>query len=292
MLEKRQVSVIGVKNTIEQIEKNIQKHDQKIYCFGEPVHNENVIKKLEEKGLVIKQKICDIPRGEKVIFRAHGVSKKVYEQVKQRKNFLIDLTCPKVIAIHKKIEQYTLEDYDILYLAEKTHPETIGSVSFAKDNIFVVEHKEDIDVAVRKIENKKVVVICQTTFSNKKFEEYVERIKQQLPKNIKLVVDKTICDATKLRQKETREIADKVELMIIIGGKKSANTNQLYEIAKEECQNAMLVETMEDLYLNYIKRFRTVGVMAGVSTPLEMIKEVEKILKNTEIEGYIYERSM
>lgn len=266
-----------------------------MYCLGDPVHNPNVIKELEEKGLIIRQRLSDIPKGKLVFIRAHGIPKKTYEIANKRGNSLIDLTCAKVIAIHKKVEQYTNQGYDILYIAEKGHPETIGTIGFASNNIFRIETKKEIELALKNLEkkdSKNIVIFSQTTFLNEKFDEYVEYIKQKIPADVNLVVEKTICNATKLRQSETQDISSMVEIMIIIGGKKSSNTNKLYQIAQRGCSNAMLVETMDDLYLNYIKRFRKVGVMAGASTPPEMIEKVVEILKNTETEGYINERSI
>ena len=121
-----------------------------------------------------------------------------------------------------------------------------------------------------------------------KFEQYVSNIKKMINKDSNLEVNKTICDATRLRQIETSQIAKQVELMIIIGGKNSSNTKKLYEISLKECNNAMLVETIDNLYLNYIKRFKKVGVMAGASTPKDIIDEIVEILEKTETENYIY----
>lgn len=195
--------------------------------------------------------------------------------------------------IHKKVEEYTEKGYDIIYIAEKGHPETIGTASFANDNIMVVETKEEIMQAIERIKlrkTKQVIVLSQTTFSSEKFDQYIRVIKEKMPKEINLTINKTICYATQIRQRETKKIAKDVEIMIIIGGKKSSNTNKLYEISKLECQNAMFVETLDELYLNYIRRFKKVGVMAGASTPQDIIEQIVEILKNTETEGYIYER--
>lgn len=264
-----------------------------MYCLGELIHNPNVLRKLEADGLIVKQNIDDIPSGQKAIIRADGVPKSVYEQASKRQIELIDLTCPKVIQIHKKVEEYANKGYDIIYIAEKGHPETIGTASFAHDNIMVVETKEEIMQAMERItqrKTKQVAVVAQTTFSLEKFDQYIQIIKDQIPKQINLTINKTICNATQLRQSETKKIAKDVEIMIVIGGKKSSNTNKLYEISKMECQNAMLVETVDELYLNYIKRFKKVGVMAGASTPQDIIEQIVEILKKTETEGYIYER--
>lgn len=283
----------GVRNTVIKTKNNLEKK-KRIYCLGQLVHNSEVIKKLEQKGLTIVQNIQDVPAGKDLIIRAHGVSKKIYEEIEAKNIKLIDLTCPKVLSIHKKIEEYKNLGYYIIYIGERTHPETVGSVSFAGENSTIVQDLEDINVAVEDIINKdirNITVFSQTTFSMEKFDDLVKIIKMKIPKDSNLEINKTICDATKLRQIETKEIAKQVELMIIIGGKKSSNTNKLYDIALKECSNVMFVETLEDLYINYIRRFKRVGVMAGASTPNDMIEKIVEILKNTETEDYIYENS-
>lgn len=281
----------GVRNTVIKAKKNLEKKG-KIYCLGQLIHNPFVVKKLEEKGLIVVENILDVPNGADLIVRAHGIPKKTYEDIEAKHINLIDLTCPKVLNIHKKIAEYRDLGYYIIYIGEKRHPETIGSISFAGENCGIVENIDDINNIIEDLIKKdirNITIISQTTFSMEKFEQFVKIIKMKIPKESNLEVNKTICDATKLRQIETKEIARQVELMIIIGGKKSSNTNKLYDIAVRECNNAIFVETIDNLYLNYVKRFKKVGVMAGASTPQDMIDEIVEILKNTETEDYIYE---
>lgn len=281
----------GVRNTVIKTKSNLKKK-KRIYCLGQLIHNPEVVKKLEEKGLKIVNNIEDVPAKKELIIRAHGIPKKTYEEIEKKDIRLIDLTCPKVLNIHKKIEEYRDLDYYIIYIGEKAHPETIGSISFAGENSSIIQDLEDINVAVEDLIKKdirNITIFSQTTFSIEKFDQFVKIIKMKIPKESNLEINKTICDATKLRQIETKEIAKQVELMIIIGGKRSSNTNKLYDIALKECSNAMLVETLEDLYINYIRRFKKVGVMAGASTPEDMINEIVEILQNTKTENYIYE---
>lgn len=283
----------GVKNTVIKAKNNLAKNKE-IYCLGQLVHNPLVTEKLEKRGMKIVENINDVPNGSKLIIRAHGISKEIYDEIEKKDINLIDLTCPKVLQIHKKVQEYTKRNYYIILIAEKNHPETIGTYSFAGKNASVVEKLEDIDIAVEEIVKKNIrniTIFAQTTFSMDKFDQYTKIIKTKIPKESNLEINKTICDSTKLRQIETCEIANQVELMIILGSKKGSNTNKLYDIAVKECRNAMMVETMKDLYLNYIRRFKKVGVMAGASTPQDMIDDVVEILKNTETEGYMYENS-
>lgn len=282
----------GVTNAVVKTQKyldNIEKK-QSVYCLGELVHNEQVLDGLNKKGLKIIQNIEDAPDNIDLIIRAHGIPKRTYEIAQSKNIKIIDLTCPKVLNIHKQAQEYKDKGYYIFLISEKRHPETIGTYSFCGENSSIIETKEEVKDAVKKFKETKIpniAVISQTTFSMSKFDEIVELIKATIPKQTNIEVNKTICDATRLRQKETKEIASKVELMIIIGGKNSSNTNKLYEISLQQCGNAMLIQTKQDLYINYIQRFKKVGIMAGASTPKEIIDEVVEILKNTETKNYI-----
>lgn len=269
----------GVSNAVIKTEKYLDENNNELYCLGELIHNPNIIERLNKKGLKIVESIKDVPKNSKVIIRAHGVDKKIYEIAKENNIEVLDLTCPKVIQIHKQAEDYKNRGYYILLIAEKKHPETIGTFSFCGKNASIIQEKEDIGIALEELSKtgiRNVCVISQTTFSMEKFDEFVELIKRYINKNTNLEINKTICNATKLRQEETKNIAKQVDLMLIIGGKKSSNTNKLYEISLLTCNNAMFIENLDDLYLNYVERFNKVGIMAGASTPQELIDEVIK----------------
>lgn len=167
--------------------------------------------------------------------------------------------------------------YAILLCGSKKHPENIGTISYCGNYVFVIEKEEDSMKAIQyieKIKAKKVVLLSQTTFSLEKFYIIEEILKNELPRDIQLVVDNTICKATELRQKETEDLAKKVECMIIIGGKNSSNTKKLYEIAKKYCINTVLVETAKELQNYKMEKCSKIGVMAGASTPQKSIQDV------------------
>ena len=155
-------------------------------------------------------------------------------------------------------------------------------MSFCGENVAVIETEEDVPSAIellRRSRIRKLLVILQTTYSVERFKKIEKMIKERIPENIKLVIKNTICRATELRQMETEEIAKKVQYMIIIGGANSSNTKKLYEIGKSNCENCVCIETAKELDLNIISKYKKVGVMAGASTPQELIKEVVETLK-------------
>ena len=155
-------------------------------------------------------------------------------------------------------------------------------MSYCRKNSTILEKQEDVEKAIKNFKEsnlKKLLIVSQTTFSVEKFEAIVKNIEENINKDIELKVENTICNATSIRQKETQEIAKQVDLMIIIGGKHSSNTTKLYEIAKKECNNCMLIETAEEIRQGSIKNIRKIGVMAGASTPAESIRNTVEKLK-------------
>lgn len=272
----------GVKTTIEKTEKILEDNkSDKIYCLGELVHNKTIIDDFKAKGIKF---VNDIEKAKKTtIIRAHGIEKNIYEKAKRRNIELIDLTCPSVLKIHEIVEKYAKNDYYIFLVGKKEHPETIGTYSFCGKNSCIISKSSDVEKALENFSKTnlgKTLIIVQTTYSKKEFEEIVEKIKENLPQNILLEIKNTICKATELRQEETKSMSKKVDLMVIVGGKNSSNTNKLYEIAKANCKKAIFVETKEEIDKNTIRDFERVGIMAGASTPQKSIDEIIEKLKS------------
>ena len=274
----------GVKRAVDGAKEELKKNER-LYGLGEIVHNQEVIKELENLGM---QFIDDIEASKgKTIIRAHGIPKQIYEEAKEKGIELIDYTCPKVLKIHEIAEEYANKGYYIFLLGNKKHPEIIGTLSYCGENKFVIEKEDDTIKALETFEKtgiQKLLVISQTTYSLEKFYIIEEIIKNEIPKNIELVVKNTICQATEIRQKETEEMAKKVDSMIVIGGKNSSNTKKLYEIAKQYCKTVLLIENETELEINKLQSTDTVGIMAGASTPKESIEKVIEKLKTFFVE--------
>lgn len=268
----------GVKNAIEKAEEQAKK-GKNIYCLGELVHNKQVIEKLESKGIKFIEDIKEAKN--KVIIRAHGAEKKIYEFAKQNNIEIVDLTCPKVIVIHKIAEEYAKKGFYIFLIGKKEHPEIVATSSFCGKNYTIIEEAEEIESAIKeysKTNCNKILILAQTTYNVDKFKYIVEKIKNKIS-NVEIEIRNTICNATQNRQKETIEIAKKVEAMIIIGGKHSSNSLELYETAKKYCSNIQFVETANELNLQQLEGVNKLGIMAGASTPEQSISEVIQIIK-------------
>ena len=269
----------GVKRAVDGAKKEL-KQNKTLYGLGEIVHNQEVIKELENLGMQFIENIEEA-KG-KTIIRAHGIPKQIYEETKERQIELMDYTCPKVLNIHQIAEEYANKGYYIFLLGNEKHPEIIGTLSYCGENKFVIEKEDDTIKALEALEKsdiKKLLVISQTTYSLEKFYIIEEIIKNEIPRDIELVIKNTICQATEIRQKETEEMAKKVDSMIVIGGKNSSNTKKLYEIAKQYCKTVLLIQNETELVLDKIQSNDKVGIMAGASTPRESIEKVIKKLE-------------
>lgn len=268
----------GVKRAVEGSLKETS--DKQIYCLGELVHNKQVMKEIEKQGIKLIEDINEVPNNSKVIIRAHGVVKEIYEIAKEKNIELVDYTCPNVLKIHEVASKYKNENYYIFVIGNKTHPETIGTISYCGNNYSCIETEDDINDSIESLKESKIkdlLLIVQTTFSEAKFKLIKEKIKETI-NDINIVVKNTICAATSTRQKETENLSKEVDCMIIIGGKNSSNTKKLYELAEKNCQKAIAIETKEELNKEELLKYKKIGIMAGASTPKKNIDEVVELL--------------
>lgn len=280
ILGKKSGFCYGVQNAVEKAETEVVNSKETIYCLGELVHNKTVTNNLENKGLVFIENL-EQAKG-KTIIRAHGIEKEVYEYAKKGNIELIDLTCPNVLKIHDLAYEYSKKGYYIILIGKKGHPETIGTISFCGENSKIISDSDEVEqliIDIEKSNSKKVLVISQTTYSLKKFDDIVNEITNKISKDIQLEVKNTICLATELRQKETEEISKQADIMIVVGGKNSSNTTKLYEICLNNCKKVIHIEDEKELELEKISKYNKVGIVAGASTPKSTIENVVNLLK-------------
>lgn len=265
----------GVRYTISKAKEELKKNPNGLDVLGEIIHNKHVVESLKSLGLRTIDSIEDAQN--KVVIRAHGVSKEIYEYAKNHNIELIDLTCPNVLKIHTQIQEAVKNNCFIFLFGIKGHPETVGNYSFCGENSCLIETLDDIFPAIDKLKNsdlKNILIISQTTFSVSLFNEMVDIISNTLDESFNLNIIKSICNSTNLRQQEANEISSKVDLVIIIGGKNSSNTKKLYEVSLKNCKNVIHIEAKEDLDKNYIKNFKNIGIIAGASTPSHIIEDI------------------
>ncbi len=265
----------GVKRAVDTVYEQLEKTSESttIYTYGPIIHNEEVVKDMKQKGVIVLQSEAELDALTEgtVIIRSHGVEKAIYDKLNAKGIKIVDATCPFVKKIHNIVQKESTNGNYIIIVGNPQHPEVEGIRGWAGIKAAVVQTKEDIDKLIIP-ENEKVCVVSQTTFNYNKFKELVEII---LKKSYDVSVLNTICNATKERQTEAQRIAEEVDAMIVIGDKHSSNTQKLFEICKNACKDTYYIQTLDDLDMNQLGSVETVGITAGASTPNNIIEEVQ-----------------
>ena len=260
----------GVKRAVDTVYEQTGKKN--VYTFGPIIHNEEVVKDLEKKGVFVintMEELDDITEGT-VIIRSHGVSSAVYEALQKKGVEIVDATCPFVLKIHNIVKQESANGKQIVIIGNEKHPEVEGIMGWSKTQVHVVDTAEKAQ-NLQLDPQREVCIVSQTTFNYNKFKELVEIISE---KGYNIIIRNTICNATEERQTEAREIAKRVDAMIVVGGSSSSNTRKLYEICKKECYDTFYIQTINDLDLESLGRAECIGITAGASTPNNIIQEV------------------
>ena len=264
----------GVKRAVDTVYKCTETGtDEKIYTYGPIIHNEEVVKDMEKRGVRVirsEEDLAALKEGT-VIIRSHGVEKRVYEELEKKGIHIVDATCPFVKKIHKIVEKHSEQGDRIIIIGNPDHPEVQGIRGWAKSPVSVIRNVEEAESFFCPADQK-ICIVAQTTFNYNKFKELVEIIEK---KSYDVSVLNTICNATKERQTEARSIAETVDAMIVIGDKHSSNTQKLVEICRKACDNTYYIQTLDDLDLNQLGSVETVGITAGASTPNNIIEEVQ-----------------
>ena len=266
---------MGVQRAVDTTLKLAQ-GEKKLATFGPLIHNPQVLEQLREKGVTV---LNDIPQKHDgvIVVRAHGIppSQKIKLEASGAK--IHDATCPRVMNVQAIIRKYKKQDFFTVIIGDKNHAEVIGLMGYAEPDVAVVSDKQD--VASLDISSP-YIIVSQTTQDEVKFNELTEYILERYPGG---KVFNTICDSTHNRQAEVREICTKVDAMVVVGGKGSANTQRLGQIAQEMNVPVFVVETKNDLDLSVFNTYERVGISAGASTPTSVIDDIVCALR--EIEG-------
>ena len=260
----------GVKRAVDTVYEQTGKKN--VYTFGPIIHNEEVVKDLEKKGVFVintMEELDDITEGT-VIIRSHGVSSAVYEALQKKGVEIVDATCPFVLKIHNIVKQESANGKQIVIIGNEKHPEVEGIMGWSKTQVHVVDTAEKAQ-NLQLDPQREVCIVSQTTFNYNKFKELVEIISE---KGYNIIIRNTICNATEERQTEAREIAKRVDAMIVVGGSSSSNTRKLYEICKNECKDTYYIQTLNDLDMTSLGKADCIGITAGASTPNNIIQEV------------------
>ena len=282
----------GVDRAVEIVKKTISKFGSPVYVRHEIVHNKFVVENLKSEGAVFIEELSEIEnKSRPVIFSAHGVPKRVIDEAKLNNIIYIDSTCPLVTKVHREAEALAKEEFNIIFIGHRNHPEVVGTMGQIDQRfISLVENKLDVENYSPKINNNKFAYITQTTLSLDDTLEIISILKQKYP-SIKEPIKSDICYATTNRQEAVKKIAKNCDLFLVIGSRSSSNSQRLVEVAKKfGCKESLLMHSEQKLPIDKIRNANNIGITSGASAPEilveNLIKEIKSII-NIRVEEVI-----
>lgn len=261
----------GVKAAVEKTVQALKSGEH--FIIGDLVHNNFINEDMKKNGLKKIEKISDIEEG-KIIIRAHGELKSNLDYLKAKNIDIIDTTCIKVKKIYDLVENYSDLGYNIIIAGDKKHPEIKGIVSRINSNFYVIDNEKDA-LNIKNLKN--LLIISQTTFIYDKFKRICDII---LDNNENVIIEDTICNATKNRQLCAIQLAKKSDIMIVLGSESSSNCSKLYQVCKEVNPKTFFVDSINDIDKSLLKSQYYIGITAGASVPDSIIKEAVEVMEN------------
>ena len=259
-----------------------------IVTLGEIIHNANAVQELKQRGCHVVRSPFDTPLGATLVIRSHGVSSDVLAMCRRENIKVTDATCPFVAKIHHIVEQYSREDVATLIAGDRGHPEVIGIVGHARGPVYVFEDAEQLAELSHKIGASPCIMVAQTTFNHHQYTQ-IAGIAKNLCTNIQIF--DTICGATRDRQQEAESLAQHCDVCVVIGGKNSSNTKQLYDVCAKYTKTYR-VETAGELAPGLFDGATSVGITAGASTPAPIIQEVANAVSDLINEEFDFEQAL
>ena len=268
----------GVKRALKITEQILKENKDnkkiKVFTLGSIIHNSGVSDELAKKGLISVDDFKKIEPGSIFIIRSHGMSPSLIKEIKEKDVKIIDTTCPFVIKAQARAGELSSNGYFVIIIGNKTHPEVMGIKDYIlNENYTVIENKADIE---RLPEKDKIGIVVQTT---QILDRLIQISGKSLKKTKELIIYNTICDTTRNRQNFTGEMAKEVDVMIIVGGKNSANTRNLTSISKKINKKTYHIESYREIKPEWFKKVKKVGISGGASTPAEDIIDVKKAIE-------------
>ncbi|RLK48627.1 4-hydroxy-3-methylbut-2-enyl diphosphate reductase [Alkalispirillum mobile] len=273
----------GVDRAIDIVDRALELFGAPIYVRHEVVHNRYVVDNLREKGAVFVEELDEVPDDTIVIFSAHGVSQAVRREAERRGLRVFDATCPLVTKVHMEVQKYAREGREVVLIGHEGHPEVEGTIGQYErlggtaGDIYLVENPEDVcNLTVRDPDT--LAFVTQTTLSMDDTATVIDALRERFP-NITGPKKNDICYATQNRQDAVKELADQVDLMLVVGSVNSSNSNRLRELAERKGVEAYLVDSAEQLQREWLEGRKAVGVTAGASAPEVLVKQVLEQLR-------------
>lgn len=269
----------GVKRAIEVVERAIEKFGAPIFVRHEIVHNKFVVESLKEKGAIFINEVEEAPKGAVVIFSAHGVSSKVEEDAINQGLNVIDATCPLVSKVHREAKKYEDQDYEIILIGHKGHPEVKGTSGRVKKDVILVSDESDAkNIEIKN--SQKLAYVTQTTLSVDDTKKIVNILEDRFPNLEKGLATKDICYATQNRQDAVKILSKQVDLLLVIGAQNSSNSNRLRDLGEESGVKSYLINDANDVKIEWLYNIKNIGISAGASAPEILVQGVIEKIKS------------
>jgi 4-hydroxy-3-methylbut-2-enyl diphosphate reductase len=262
----------GVVRAIDIVNQALDVYGQPIYVRREIVHNKYVVNELHQKGIIFVNELDEVPLESRVIFSAHGVSPEITAAAAVRRLKVIDATCPLVTKVHREAVKYANLGYTIVLIGHSDHDEVIGTLGEAPKAITVLDHENDIG-RLQVSDPSKIVYLTQTTLSLDDTRHIVNKLRERFPL-IQAPSSEDICYATQSRQSAVLELAQKAELILVVGSANSSNSCRLVEVAQSTGTPSYLIDDIEDIQCSWLKGVRRIGLTAGASAPEGLVQKV------------------
>lgn len=262
----------GVDRAIEIVESALKLYGPPVYVRHEIVHNQWVVNDLRTKGVIFVNEVDDIPDGAITVFSAHGISEKVENEARLRELPVIDATCPLVTKVHREAQRYEADGREIVLIGHEGHPEVEGTSGRVRQGVLLVQRAEDVTGLTVK-DPEKLAYVTQTTLSVDDTRAIIAALKKRFPA-IAGPELRDICYATQNRQNAVRELADSVDLVLVIGSANSSNSNRLRDLAEEIGVEAHLIDDAKSLNPHWFDSINSVGITAGASAPEQLVQGV------------------
>ncbi|MCG8589165.1 MAG: 4-hydroxy-3-methylbut-2-enyl diphosphate reductase [Proteobacteria bacterium] len=267
----------GVDRAIEIVERALSRYGPPVYVRHEIVHNRHVVNELRAKGAVFVEDPAEVPREARLVYSAHGVSPAVRQAADDQSLSTLDATCPLVTKVHNEVRRMAADGYHIVMIGHRGHVEVEGTMGQAPDRMHLVESVADVE-ALELPNTHRLGCVTQTTLSVDDTRDVMDALARRFPA-IVLPKRDDICYATQNRQDAVKQLADRAELVLVVGAPESSNSNRLVEVAGKRGARSHLIQSAEDLQAGWLDGVSCVGVTAGASTPEFLVQQVVQRLR-------------
>ena len=268
----------GVDRAVQTVERALDHHGKPVYVRKEIVHNKHVVEQLRERGAIFVEEETEVPEGAVCVFSAHGVSPSVREGAEARGLQTIDATCPLVTKVHREAVRFAEQGYTIVLVGHEGHEEVEGTMGEAPEQIVLVQDEDDVD-GLQVDDPERVAYVTQTTLAVDETTAIIERLRERFPKIVGPRTD-DICYATTNRQAAVKQMADRCDLLLVIGSRNSSNSVRLVEVARDCGTDAHLIDRAAEVREEWLDGARVVGISSGASAPENLVQELVQLFRD------------